>query len=345
MDVEVDASSSTDTTYTLGGRNTTSTNAFIDLTDSTTPTPVVNSIEFTAGALTYDSTASNTPTINWDNSNKRITVGALVPIQPDWSQTDDTKLDYIKSKPATFGGESVGLVPSSPANETNKFLKSDGSWDTISIPSSIDDLSDVDTTTSAPSPGNILKWDATANSGSGAWTPHTDSSSGGATNIDDLEDVNIDQADNGTKTALQYDTVTDKWINVASTTIPSIEEKFDTSASIASGADGNLTIAGYRGYVLYKIKTSVASWVRVYCDVASRNADSTRSQGNDPLPGSGVIAEVLTTSADQEVLLTPGVMGFNNDSSPSTNIYLAINNRSGSAAAVTVTLTVLKIGE
>ncbi|OUU78701.1 MAG: hypothetical protein CBC38_06835, partial [Gammaproteobacteria bacterium TMED78] len=348
MDVEVDAASSTDTTYTLGGRNTTSTNAFIDLTDSTTPTPVVNSIEFTAGALTYDSTASNIPTINWDNTNKRITVGALVPIQPDWSQTDDTALDYIKSKPATFGGESVGLVPSSPANETTKYLKSDGSWDTISIPSSIDDLSDVDTTTSAPSPGNVLKWDSTANSGSGAWTPQTDNAgSGGANNIDDLGDVDIDQtaADDGTKTALQYDTVSDKWINVASTTIPTIEEKFATSASIASGVDGDLTITGYRGYVLYKIKTSVASWVRVYCDVASRNADSTRSHGNDPLPGSGVIAEVLTTSADQEVLLTPGVMGFNNDSSPSTNIYLAINNRSGSAAAVTVTLTVLKIGE
>ena len=347
MDVEVDAASSTDTTYTLGGRNTTSTNAFIDLTDSNTPTPTVNSIEFTAGALTYNSTASNIPTINWDNSNKRITVGALVPIQPDWSQNDDTKLDYIKSKPATFIGESVGLVPSSPANETNKYLKSDGSWDTISIPSSIDDLSDVDTTTSAPSPGNILKWDSTANSGSGAWTPQTDTSSGGATNIDDLEDVNIDQAsaDNGTKTALQYDTVTDKWINVASTTIPSIEEKSNTSSSIVSGADGNLTITGYRGYVLYKIKPSVASWVRIYCDETSRTNDSSRSHGNDPLPGSGVIAEVLTTSADQEVLLTPGVMGFNNDSSPSTNIYLAINNRSGSAAAVTVTLTVLKIGE
>ena len=29
MDVEVDAASSTDTTYTLGGRNTTSTNALL----------------------------------------------------------------------------------------------------------------------------------------------------------------------------------------------------------------------------------------------------------------------------------------------------------------------------
>ena len=347
MDVEVDAASSTDTTYTLSGRNTTTTNAFIDLTDSTTPTPVVNSIEFTAGALTYDYNGSNSPTINWDNTNKRITVGALVPIQSDWNQSSTSSLDYIKNKPATFSGEAIGLVPSSPANDTNKYLKSDGTWSSISIPSSIDDLSDVDTTTSAPSPGNILKWDSTANSGSGAWTPQTDSSSGGATNIDDLEDVNIDQAaaDNGTKTALQYDTVTDKWINVASTTIPSIEEKSNTSSSIVSGADGNLTITGYRGYVLYKIKPSVASWVRIYCDETSRTNDSSRSHGNDPLPGSGVIAEVLTTSADQEVLLTPGVMGFNNDSSPSTNIYLAINNRSGSAAAVTVTLTVLKIGE
>ena len=340
----------TDTTYTLSTRSTSSTNAFIDLTDSNDPANV-NSVEFKAGPLTYDSLASNAPVVSYTAPSgatpAKITVGALVPIQPDWSQTDDTALDYIKSKPATFGGEAVGLVPSSPANETTKYLKSDGSWDTISIPSSIDDLDDVDTTTSAPSPGNILKWDSTANSGSGAWTPQTDSSSGGATNIDDLEDVDIDQtaADNGTKTALQYDTVSDKWINVASTAIPSIEEKFATSSSIVSGDDGNLTIQGYRGYVLYKIKASVASWVRIYCDVASRDSDATRSHGNDPLPGSGVIAEVTTTSADEEILLTPGVMGFNNDSSVSTNIYLAINNRSGSAAAVTVTLTVLKIGE
>ena len=118
-----------------------------------------------------------------------------------------------------------------------------------------------------------------------------------------------------------------------------------TSASIASNAYDTLNLTGHIAYTLFKVKVSKASWVRIYCDNASRVSDSTRSWGNDPLPGSGVIAEVLTTSADQEVLLTPGVMGFNNDSSPSTNIYLAINNRSGSAAAVTVTLTVLKIGE
>ena len=348
MTAEATGGSASDTTYTLGGRNTTSTNAFIDLTDSNTPTPTVNSIEFTAGALTYNSATSNTPTITWDNSNNRIVVGALVPIQPDWSQTDDTKLDYIKSKPATFGGESVGLVPSSPANETTKYLKSDGSWADITVPSSINDLDDVDTATTAPNTGDVLKWDATANSGSGAWLPGNDESgSGGVTTFAALSDTNINATTlaNGTELALKYDVPSGKWINTPSTAIPTIETKFATSASIPSGDDGNLTITGYRGYVLYKIKASVASWVRIYCDAASRTNDANRSVGNDPSPGSGVIAEVLTTSADQEVLLTPGVMGFNNDSSPSTNIYLAINNRSGSAAAVTVTLTVLKIGE
>ena len=345
---EATGGSASDTTYTMSGRNTTSTNAFIDLTDSNTPTPTVNSIEFTAGALTYNSAISNTPTITWDNSNNRIVVGALVPIQPDWSQTDDTKLDYIKSKPATFGGESVGLVPSSPANETTKYLKSDGSWSDITVPSSINDLDDVDTATTAPNTGDVLKWDATANSGSGAWLPGTDQSgSGGVTTFSALSDTNINATTlaNGTELALKYDVPSGKWINTPSTAIPTIEEKFATSASIASGDDGDLTITGYRGYVLYKIKASVASWVRIYCDAASRTNDANRSEGNDPSPGSGVIAEVLTTSADQEVLITPGAMGFNNDSSPSTNIYLAINNRSGSAAAVTVTLTVLKIGE
>jgi len=43
--------------------------------------------------------------------------------------------------------------------------------------------------------------------------------------------------------------------------------------------------------------------------------------------------------------ITPGVMGFNNDDPRTENIYVSINNRSGSAATITVTLTVLKIGE
>ena len=107
----------------------------------------------------------------------------------------------------------------------------------------------------------------------------------------------------------------------------------------------DITDAYFKAFTLFKIKPSVASWVRIYCDSTSRTNDASRSWGNDPLPGSGVIAEVTTTTSDQEVLVTPGVFGFNNDSPREGKIYLAINNRSGSASTVTVTLTVLKIGD
>jgi hypothetical protein len=115
-----------------------------------------------------------------------------------------------------------------------------------------------------------------------------------------------------------------------------------TTASLANNATGNLTIAGFKGYVLYKIQTSAGAWVRIYTDGASRTADAGRAQTSDPSPGSGVIAEVITSGA-QTIVVGPGTIGFNNESSPTTNIELAVTNLSGSTATVTVTLTILKI--
>lgn len=111
---------------------------------------------------------------------------------------------------------------------------------------------------------------------------------------------------------------------------------------IANGATADVTIAGYKGYVLYKIETTAAAWVRIYTDIPSRTTDSSRVEGSDPLPGSGVIAEVITTGA-QTVLISPGAIGFNGESTPSSNIYLAVTNKSGGSATITVTLTVLQI--
>ncbi len=128
-------------------------------------------------------------------------------------------------------------------------------------------------------------------------------------------------------------------------TVPLIGELTGTSASIADGDRGELSITGHKGYVLYKINVDVESWVRIYCDDTTRQADRFRSEGNDPAPGSGVIAECRTSGANQDVLITPGIMGFNNDNPRTDTIYLSINNRSGSASAITVTLTALKIGE
>jgi len=89
---------------------------------------------------------------------------------------------------------------------------------------------------------------------------------------------------------------------------------------------------------LLKIQTSDAAWVTLYTDTASRTADASRTENTDALPGSGVIAEVITSGPSTQ-LMTPGVFGFNNDATPSTNVYAKVVNKSGSTTAITVTLT------
>ena len=131
----------------------------------------------------------------------------------------------------------------------------------------------------------------------------------------------------------------------AGSTTPSITDISGTTSSVAPGAITDLNITGYKGYVLYKVIVSHESWVRVFVDDASRQADDTRSEGNDPGVGSGVVAEVSTHQTNQSVLVTPGVMGFNNDDPRTDQIYLSVRNNSLSAATITVTLTLLKIGE
>jgi hypothetical protein len=63
-----------------------------------------------------------------------------------------------------------------------------------------------------------------------------------------------------------------------------------TATALADAATANLELTGGRAYVLYKIQTSHAAWVRVYISDAARTADSGRSQGEDPGVNAGVIA-------------------------------------------------------
>lgn len=116
-----------------------------------------------------------------------------------------------------------------------------------------------------------------------------------------------------------------------------------TSASHVNSTDELISIAGYKSYALLKASVSGPAWVRLYCDSASRTADASRAITEDPAPGSGVIAEFITTVSDETVLLTPGVFGFNNDATPGANIYLSVQNRSGITQPITVTLTLIQL--
>ena len=116
-----------------------------------------------------------------------------------------------------------------------------------------------------------------------------------------------------------------------------------TTASIADGAAANITIAGAKSYLLLKVNTSAAAWVTLYTDTASRTADAGRLEETDPAPGSGVIAEVTTTALALSRIVSPGAVGWNNETSPVSEIYAKVVNKSGSAAAVTVTVTYIPL--
>ena len=136
---------------------------------------------------------------------------------------------------------------------------------------------------------------------------------------------------------------TDTWtVSVDGATLGSRTLLSDTTSTLADGISGTLDLSGYKGYALYSIETSHASWVRVYTDSASRTADAGRSEFVDPASDAGVIAETITTGA-QTILLSPGVIGFNNENPVTSIIPVSVTNRSGGNAAITVTLKAIQL--
>jgi hypothetical protein len=204
--------------------------------------------------------------------------------------------------------------------------------------SNLDDLGDV-VITGTPSNGQVLKYNGTN------WVNGTDSTGGGgATALDGLTDVII----TGTPTTgqvLKYDGT--NWVNGTDATgsgsnLTTRDTAAGTTSSLNDGQTGPINITGYKSYALFKIQTSAAAWVRIYVSEAARIADASRLEGVDPAPSSGVIAEVITTGAET-VLISPSTIGFNNESPVTTNIPVRVTNKSGSTAAITVTLTLLQL--
>lgn len=165
-------------------------------------------------------------------------------------------------------------------------------------------------------------------------------------NVEDL--TNVDVVSPTTGQVLKFDGT--KWVNSTDDVSSggggsSLQSRGTLTVStgvIANGASSEVAIIGFKTYALLKVETSAGSWVTIYTSTASRTADSGRLETTDPTPGSGVVAEIITTAAATQAM-TPVPVGFNNDSTPSENIYLKIVNKSGSASSITVTLTVLQL--
>jgi len=134
------------------------------------------------------------------------------------------------------------------------------------------------------------------------------------------------------------------WGNHASagylTTMPSRTTAQVTTASLLSTGEANVSITTPSTYALLKIETSHAAWVTLYTDTTSRTNDASRTETTDPLPGSGVIAEVITGGAVTQ-LISPGTIGYNSAGTDTT--YAKIVNKSGGTASITVTLTYVQL--
>ena len=118
-----------------------------------------------------------------------------------------------------------------------------------------------------------------------------------------------------------------------------------TTSSIANNASDNISVVAFKSYALLKIKPSIAAWVVLYVDAASRTADANRTQGADPAPDAGVIAEVVTTTANEEIKMSPGVFGWHQDGGNDAvnTVFCKVVNKSGSTGTCTVSLTVVQL--
>ena len=114
-----------------------------------------------------------------------------------------------------------------------------------------------------------------------------------------------------------------------------------TTGMLTPNSSTNITIAGFKGYNLYGIQTSAPAAVTVYTSVATRVADASRPLSVNPTPGTGVLAEVITTSPSIQYF-TPGVVGFSTETPPSTNIQLKVINTGIIATPIAVTLILVK---
>ena len=148
----------------------------------------------------------------------------------------------------------------------------------------------------------------------------------------------------GTGIDVQYNASTGiATVNASGDSLQSRTTISGSTASISNNGIGNTDITGFKSYALMKVGLSTTGWLRIYTDSTSRSNDISRSVGEDPLPGSGVIAEVVTTGISTTQIISPFVTGGNLDEPASETIYVSIKNLSGSTQSITANLTILQL--
>lgn len=116
-----------------------------------------------------------------------------------------------------------------------------------------------------------------------------------------------------------------------------------TTVALADLAEATLNIALAKSFVLLSVETDRAARVRAYSTAAYRTADAARAIGDAPLGLHGVIIDTVTAPGSLIDNGAPLVAGASLEAVPSNNIPLSVQNRSGAASTVTVTITFIAL--
>lgn len=119
------------------------------------------------------------------------------------------------------------------------------------------------------------------------------------------------------------------------------EEVSGTTGPLASAATINIDVAMSKVATIMVIETTAPAWIRVYQTAAARTADAARLVTQDPISGTGVVGEVLTSAGGLVQALSPTFPFFNNDTIPADVAYLAITNYDPSTQDIGVTIKFL----
>ena len=166
---------------------------------------------------------------------------------------------------------------------------------------------------------------------------YTISVTGSAGSLSSLSNIgNVVETTLATGQVLSYNGT--NWVNADA---PSVRSTVSyTAPNLNNESSLDFSFATPKTYALLKIATSHAAWVTLYTDTTSRTSDSTRSETTDPVPGSGVLAEVITTSGVTQ-LISPGTICYN--SSGSNITYAKVVNKSGTQVNLQTTLTLVPL--
>jgi len=242
-------------------------------------------------------------------------------LQSDWAQSNTASLDFIKNKPTI------------PTN-TNQLANGAGFLTSNGIPNQTGNTGKYLSTN-----GSVLSWNTVNAQLQSDWTQSNTASLDFIKNKPTINTLVPSQTGNSGK-YLSTDGSTVSWASSSGLGARLIVSA--TTASLSSGVAGVVTASGFKGYALLSIQVSAGAWVTVYTSSAAQSADSGRAISTDPTPGSGVVAESVTTTATT-TYFSPAIIGYSSEAVPNTNIPLKVYNNSGSTATITVTLTLLKL--